>query len=327
MEQYLRIFCGRHQSDWAEWLACAEFSINNKINSSTGYSPFFLAYGRNPPRPLQPVCATNSGVPHADDFTQKMNGLTKESSAALTLANATMKRSFDKQHQDLQPFSPGTLVLLDGKGLETQSPSRKLDNKHHGPFKIIERIGEVSYRIELPPSWKIHDVFHISKLVPFTTPSFNSQIVQSDSQPVPPPLLNKPASHIAQILAHKSLRNTRAYTTQLTSLHFSPEILPKMLVGFLKWIFLKSQTLTTFSLLIHFLFNFSHFFISFYLSILLRMPVAFTHWVFDAPSSRPYTSFFTPFFRERVVSRSPRSPPPFSYHLSLLSNPATYIKT
>ena len=51
MEQYLRIFCGKRQHDWADWLACAEFSINNKINSSTGYSTFFLNYSRNPHRP------------------------------------------------------------------------------------------------------------------------------------------------------------------------------------------------------------------------------------------------------------------------------------
>lgn len=96
MEQYLHIFCGKWQHDWAEWLACAEFSINNKINSSTGYSPFFLNYGRNPQRPLLPLRTSPSSVPHADSFAKQMSDLAKETAAALSLASAAMKRSYDK---------------------------------------------------------------------------------------------------------------------------------------------------------------------------------------------------------------------------------------
>ena len=36
--------------------------------------------------------------------------------------------------------------------------------RNYGPFKVIERIGEVDYRLQLPEQWSIHPVFHISKL-------------------------------------------------------------------------------------------------------------------------------------------------------------------
>ena len=48
IEQYLRLFVNYRQSDWAEWLPIAEFALNDKVSSSTGYSPFFLNYGLHP---------------------------------------------------------------------------------------------------------------------------------------------------------------------------------------------------------------------------------------------------------------------------------------
>ena len=45
VENYLRMFITPRQSDWAEWLATAEFAYNNREHSSTKQSPFFLNYG------------------------------------------------------------------------------------------------------------------------------------------------------------------------------------------------------------------------------------------------------------------------------------------
>ena len=56
------------QSDWAEWLSCVEFALNNKVNASTGYSPFFLNYSRDPHCPLLPVRQPTSDVPRANKF-------------------------------------------------------------------------------------------------------------------------------------------------------------------------------------------------------------------------------------------------------------------
>ena len=46
LEQYLRFFVEHRQKDWPEWLASAEFAVNNKTHTATKVSPFMANYGR-----------------------------------------------------------------------------------------------------------------------------------------------------------------------------------------------------------------------------------------------------------------------------------------
>jgi len=46
LEQYLRLFTEYRQRDWPEWLATAEFVVNNKVYTVTKVSPFMANYGR-----------------------------------------------------------------------------------------------------------------------------------------------------------------------------------------------------------------------------------------------------------------------------------------
>jgi len=46
LEQYLRFFVDHRQKDWLEWLALAEFTVNNKVHMATKILPFMTNYGR-----------------------------------------------------------------------------------------------------------------------------------------------------------------------------------------------------------------------------------------------------------------------------------------
>ena len=56
---------------------------------------------------------------------------------------------------------------MSGKYLRSAKLSKKLDHLRRGPFKILKKINEVAYKIELPADTRIHPVFHVSLLEPF----------------------------------------------------------------------------------------------------------------------------------------------------------------
>src|SRR6266436_1689029 len=62
---------------------------------------------------------------------------------------------------------------------------KKLDHKRFGPFKVLEVIGNNSYKLKLPTSMKIHPVFHTVRLQPYVPP-LPSQMTSSP----PPPIIN-----------------------------------------------------------------------------------------------------------------------------------------
>ena len=48
VEQILRTYTIFTPEDWDQRLSAVEYAINNSVNASTGYTPFFLNYGYNP---------------------------------------------------------------------------------------------------------------------------------------------------------------------------------------------------------------------------------------------------------------------------------------
>jgi hypothetical protein len=64
-----------------------------------------------------------------------------------------------------KPFSIGESIWLEGTNLKLPANlTNKLSPRQYRPFKVVTIISPVTYQIELPPHWKIHNVFHASLL-------------------------------------------------------------------------------------------------------------------------------------------------------------------
>ena len=57
-------------------------------------------------------------------------------------------------------------VVLSTKNIKKFSPHlpAKIKARWVGPFTITQQVSPVTYRVDLPPSWRLHPVFHVDKL-------------------------------------------------------------------------------------------------------------------------------------------------------------------
>ena len=58
----------------------------------------------------------------------------------------------------------GDLVMLAIKNLKQRRSSKKLTYKYVGSFRIMDKIGSQAYRLLLPSTYRIHNIFHVSLL-------------------------------------------------------------------------------------------------------------------------------------------------------------------
>jgi hypothetical protein len=96
-----------------------------------------------------------------------MKAVQTEARSALEQAAEDMARFYDNHKGPSPVYKEGDKVWLDAKDITTTRPSKKLDDKRFGPYKVKKQISPNAYELQLPKSWKIHPVFHTSRLRPF----------------------------------------------------------------------------------------------------------------------------------------------------------------
>ncbi len=169
LEQYLRSYVNYQQDDWAPLLAQTQFAYNIAVHSSTGKDPFEIVY-REIPRSdmltldevLKYSAALGSSA-ESESLIERIRITYEEVTKSLTGAQVDQTCTNNKSHRNVE-YKVVQNVWLRVKDITIARPSRKLDWQSYGLYCIIERIVKVAYRLDLPASLQIHNVFYASRL-------------------------------------------------------------------------------------------------------------------------------------------------------------------
>ncbi|XP_024020452.1 uncharacterized protein LOC112091328 [Morus notabilis] len=151
---------------WGEYLPNVEFAYNNSYQASIGMAPFEALYGRPCKSPLcwaEKEEHINLGPQFVRETTDRVQLIHDR----LKAAQSRQKSYADNRRRPLE-FEIGDFVFLKvtpKRGVSHFGVRGKLAPRYTGPFQILEQIGPVAYRLDLPSQLShVHNVFHVSML-------------------------------------------------------------------------------------------------------------------------------------------------------------------
>ena len=206
LEQYLRCVVSYQQDDWTTLLPLAEFAYNNTLHSSIGTSPFFANFGFHPRFSIS--LPSGSVNPSAEERARRLKDIHQDLTLELVNAQDRQKSTANNLRVPAPNFQVGDMVWLLRRNITTTRPCSKLDYTKLGPFRISERINPVAYRLDLPPHYHIHNVFHVSLLEvyhPSVLPG------RQHSRPPPIKLVSGDEYEVEKILDSKLVRKKLYY--------------------------------------------------------------------------------------------------------------------
>ncbi|GKB08928.1 transposon ty3-I gag-pol polyprotein [Tanacetum coccineum] len=169
----IRCLCGEKPKLWDVSLAQAEFAYNSAVHSSTGFSPFEVVYKTSPNHVVDLVDLSGKKNIQANRMVEEVQAPYEVVRANITEANAKYKFAADK-HRRKKLFQVGdeVMVFLRKEHFSVGSYS-KLKPKKYGPYKILRKINDNAYVVDLPNTMSISKTFNVSNIYEFHSEDVN----------------------------------------------------------------------------------------------------------------------------------------------------------
>jgi hypothetical protein len=183
----------RHPFSWEDHIRKVCMAYNTSVHSSTGFTPFYLMFGREAKLPIDLMYGTgdNKDMTTIEYATQLKKGLDEAYSCArekLAASHERRKEHYDKRVHG-QPFADGDLVWLHSTVIPP-GQSRKLHHPWTGPYKILEKISDSDYKIKGLRGRKQCRIVHFDRLK-LCTPGTRFDDILDDPDPPPDPVPNE----------------------------------------------------------------------------------------------------------------------------------------
>uniref|UniRef100_A0A8C1P5Q6 Integrase catalytic domain-containing protein n=1 Tax=Cyprinus carpio TaxID=7962 RepID=A0A8C1P5Q6_CYPCA len=164
ISRFLCTFCHGHQDSWNQFLGWAEYAQNSQRQPSTGLTPFQCVLCYQPP--LFPWSGEPSDIPSVDYWFQESERVWDSAHNQLQWALRRRRMTADLHRSEAPTYQPGQKVWLSTRDIRLRLPCCKLSPRFIGPFTITEQTNPITYRLQLPPEYRIHPTFHVSLLKP-----------------------------------------------------------------------------------------------------------------------------------------------------------------
>jgi hypothetical protein len=175
LEDMLRACVLNYHDKWDKCLPLAKFSYNNSYQGSLRMTPFEALYGRRSRTPLNWIEPGERTI-FGSDLVTEAEEIVHRIQSNLKAARARQESYANKRQRSLE-FEAGDRVYLH------VSPTRvvkrfgikgKMAPRYIDPFPVLIKLGNVAYRLKLPPSLAgVHNVFHMSHVKKCLKPLVN----------------------------------------------------------------------------------------------------------------------------------------------------------
>ena len=98
------------------------------------------------------------------------------------------QQQYADRHRQESSFEVFDQVLSTANTPVAKGPAYKFKPRWTGPFPIISIVNPVSYELQLPATWRKHNVFHVSLLKRYQPPAERAGSSPPAPQPLPPPI-------------------------------------------------------------------------------------------------------------------------------------------
>ncbi len=110
---------------------------------------------------VEKYSVTKGRCDKGESLIERIRATCEEVTKFLARAQGYQARTYNRSYRDVE-YKVGQKVWLKVKKITIEQLSLKLDWQRYGPYRINERIEKVAYRLDLPASLQIHNVFHLS---------------------------------------------------------------------------------------------------------------------------------------------------------------------